>query len=82
MTPRALRDELLAICGEIVDGAVHHAGAARVWVLMVEANYPHDVEDFRVFAGAVSEIEDDPRNASVYDAAIRDMARAKLAERQ
>ena len=48
---------------------------------MVEANYPHDVEDFRVFAGAVSEIED-PRNASVYDAAIRDMARAKLAERQ
>ncbi len=49
---------------------------------MAEANYPPGVEDFRVFVGAVSEIEDDPQHASAYRAVIRQQARAMLADRQ
>jgi hypothetical protein len=57
-------------------------GAARIWRLMAEADYPAEVEDFRVFVGAVSEMQDDPQREAVYTNAIRDVAEAMLAQQR
>ena len=39
---------------------------------MAEANYPSEVEDFRVFVGAVSEIQDRPQHEAHYADEIRE----------
>ncbi len=69
----------MAICRRIASGEVQpREGAARIWLLMSEANYPPEVEDFRVFVGAVSEMQDDPQHAAEYVNDIREEARAML----
>ena len=74
-----LRDSLLAICRAIeVADVTPRAGAARIWSLMAEADYPPEAEEFRVFVGMVSEIQDHPEQVSAYIADIREEARAAL----
>jgi hypothetical protein len=75
----ALREELLTICRRIASGEVQpREGAARIWLLMSEANYPPEVEDLRVFVGAVSEMQDHPQHAAEYADDMRQEARAML----
>jgi hypothetical protein len=79
----ALREELVAICRRIASGEEQaRAGASRIWLLMSEADYPPEVEDFRVFVGAVSEMQDDPQHATQYADVIREEARAMLERRE
>jgi hypothetical protein len=78
--PKELRDDLLSICRAIDTGDVSpRAGAARMWSLMAEADYPPATEEFRVFVGMVSEIQDHPEQEAAYTADIREEARAVLA---
>jgi hypothetical protein len=76
----ALRDDLIAIC-RAIDAAelTPRDGAARIWRLMAEADYPPDTDDFRVFVGAVSEMQDHPEHEAAYEADIRAEARAAVA---
>jgi hypothetical protein len=75
-----LRNDLLAICRAIECGAVTpRAGAARMWSLMAEVDYPSDVDEFQVFVGMVSEIQDDREHEAAYSTDIRQEARAVLA---
>jgi hypothetical protein len=50
-----------------------------MWSLMAEADYPADADEFRVFVGMVSEIQDDPEHEAAYSTDIRQEARAALA---
>jgi hypothetical protein len=75
-----LRDEVVAICNAIDVGDVApRDGAARIWALLAEADYPAETDEFRVFVGMVSELQDDPQHETDYEAAIRDEASAVLA---
>ena len=76
-----LRQQLLEIAGDIHAGRIEpRPGAARIWRLLAEANYPVGVEDFRAFAGAASEIQDHPEHSSAYEGDIRAIA-ADLVQR-
>jgi hypothetical protein len=75
-----LRTELLAICRSIDAGELRpRLGAGRIWLLLAEADYPSDLDEFCVFAGLVSEIQDDPQHESAYTEDIRDEARRVIA---
>jgi hypothetical protein len=75
-----LRDDLIAICRAIDAAEVRpRDGAARIWRLIAEADYPPETEDFRVFVGAVSEIQDHPEHQAAYEDDIRAEARAAMA---
>ncbi len=49
---------------------------------MAEADYPAEIEDFRVFVGAVSEMQDQPQVATHYAEVIREEAKGKLAQQR
>ena len=77
--PKELRDDLLSICRAIdARDVAPRAGAARMWSLMAEADYPADTDEFRVFVGMVSEIQDHPEHEAAYEADIRAAARAAI----
>jgi hypothetical protein len=46
---------------------------------MAEADYPIETEEFRVFVGMVSEIQDHPEHETAHEANIQDEAAAVLA---
>ena len=74
-----LRNALLAICRAIDSGEITpRGGAAQMWSLMSDADYPAETDEFRVFAGMASEIQDHPDQQATYTADIRDEARAAL----
>jgi hypothetical protein len=78
--PTDLRRALIAICRAIdVAEVTPRAGAARIWQLMAEADYPPDTDEFRVFVGAVSQIQDHPEHEAAYEADIRAEARSIIA---
>jgi hypothetical protein len=74
------RDEAVATCRAIVAGDLPpREGAARIWAVLAEADYPVETEEFRVFVGLASEIQDHPDRARAYESDIRDEASAVLA---
>ena len=75
MTVDLLRLKVLAQASRIAAGETSpRAGAARIWVLLAEADYPTELDEFRVFAGMVSEIQDHPELGAAYEARIVDEA--------
>ena len=73
-------NELLAICRAIdEDEVTPREGAARIWRLLADANYPPDTDDFRILVGAISEMQDHPEHEAAYEADIRAEARAAVA---
>ena len=78
-----LREQLLAICERIASASVEpRDGAGQIWLLLAEADYPPEVEDFRVFVGAVSEMADHPEHEARYAEDIREEARLKLEQQR
>jgi hypothetical protein len=72
--------EVVVLCRAIDAGNVApREGAARIWVLMAEAGYPVETDEFRVFAGMLSEIQDYPEHEAAYEADIRVAASAVVA---
>jgi hypothetical protein len=54
-------------------------GASNIWRLLAEAGYPPPADEFRVFGGLVSEVQDDPKHEAEYLADILKQARAAAA---
>ncbi len=71
-----LRQEILAVAQSILNGKVsERQGAARIWVLLAEADYPEELHDARVaFVGPLSEMQDHPEQSEYYEAYIRKAA--------
>jgi hypothetical protein len=75
----SLRSDVIAICRAIDAGDVQpRDGAARIWLLMAEADYPPELEEFRVFVGMISEMQDHPQHEAAYAEDVRDEARAVI----
>jgi hypothetical protein len=74
-----LREEILAICRSIDAGEIQpRRGAGRIWVVLAEADYPSELDEFRVFVGFVSEMQDHPEQAEAYAVDILAEARAVI----
>ena len=71
-----LKREVRAIAQSILRGETsERQGAARIWVLLAEADYPEELHGARVaFVGPMSEWEDDPKHGEAYAADIRESA--------
>ena len=71
MTSEGLRNEVRLLCAAIAAGSTDPVvGARRIWVLLADENYPPELNDFRVFVGMVSEIDDHPEHRAGYTADI------------
>ena len=71
-----MRDKLRAVARSIVSGETsEREGAAQIWALLAEADYPDELHEARVaFVGPISEWQDHPEDAETYAAYIRESA--------
>lgn len=76
MSDRLLREHVVALLAQVASGEIApRQGGARIWALMAEADYPAEVDEFRVVVGFVSEMEDDPEHEDAYAADLLAYAR-------